>query len=513
MPENSSTLVKTTLLVTVVAASSKILGFLRETVIAYVFGVGAVTDAYTIALRVVTTAGLLTGTYLTVTFIPHYVRVRERQGDAAALKITNDTLGLSLLISIALMVLLQIAAPVVLLAFNFDPAQSSIALIAIRIKLIQLPITVLITLFMVYLTARQRFLGPNLLGIPLSLVIIVLCLIWGTASGVVGLTAASVLGAVSQLLVLFFLVGKEKFRYKPSFRFNTPDIRENMALLVPALFSAVLLDIILWVDTIIATNLGEGTVAAIAFSQRLLMLVQGLIIIPVAGMIFSFMSKFAAQNDIPKMLDTLWKTIRMVFFVVVPLVMVAIPSSNNIIQIVFQRGEFTAEDTFLTATAFLWYLPGLLGTAANIFLLRFYYVMRDTKTPMLCGLISAAVNIALSITLSNVMELAGIALATSISITLSALLLLIMLRIKLGPMGLGKTAKDIIKISICGIPCILVAICIGHLLIAKGPVISFALSASAGIAVYIVLALLLKEMAVLDIIEMAKAWLSKKRDC
>jgi putative peptidoglycan lipid II flippase len=395
------------------------------------------------------------------------------------------------------------------MAPGFDGTQFPLAVISVRILLFQLPIAAFLHLFMGYLTARKSFVGPNLIGVPLSISIITVCLIMGTQSGVIGLSMANLIGVVSQVMIFIFWLPKEKFRLRFTLKFNTPEIKTGMKLLIPALLGSAVLDLNAWVDRFAASWLEEGTVAAIGFSMRLITFVQGLLIVPIAGIVFSYISEYAAKNEPEKMLDTLWRTIRVVLFVVFPIVIIAIPSGMDIVRIVYERGEFGAQATLMTGSALIWYLPSLLGYSLSVFLIRFFYALQDTKMPMICGILSVSANIPLTLVLSRVMGIAGIALSTSISVTLSALLLLLFLRRKMGPLGFGETAKDIIKMLLCSIPCVLSVLGMNYLLSGQSELLRFAASACVGGAVYLVPAFLLKEMALMELMQMLRAKLKK----
>ena len=487
------------------------LGFAREAVIAYVFGVGVVTDAYAVALRVMTTAGLLTSVYLTTTFVPSYIRVREEKGEEAALRNANNVLGVSLAINVVLMIVLQFAAPFILSVITgFEADQMTYAVISVNILLFKLPLLTFVKFFSGYLNARKSFFGPNFFGIPLNVAFITVCLIWGTGSGITGLSFASFVGAVVSLVVLLIWLPKQQYRYRFSMSFNTPEIRSDMQILMPALLGSALIDLKTWVDTILATFLGEGNAAAIGFSARLMGFVNGLFVLPLASMTYSYMSAYAAKNDIEKMLDILWKTVRVIIFIVLPMVVIAVPSSFDVVRIVYERGEFSPEATLLTGTALRGYLPGLLGLSMYVFLVRFFYGLKDTKTPMFCGIVAMIVNIALSIVLSRQMGIGGLALASSVGHTLSALLMLALLRRKIGRLNFGKTAIDMAKMVAATIPCAFMAIGASHLFAGSNVFIRFAATTAAGGTAYLVAALLLKEMVALDLLNMVQKRLRSK---
>jgi putative peptidoglycan lipid II flippase len=429
--------------------------------------------------------------------------VREERGEKAALAMANNSFGVCLVINVVLMVVLLLAAPLVLRLTAFDAEQMPLALTAVYIGLLQLPIFAFLHFFSGYLTARKSFLGPSIAPIAMKIVFIAVCLVAGTQSGVVGLSLASLLGFVAQCLALLFWLPKEKYRFQFSMRFNTPEIRRDVVILMPALATALLFELHVWVDTIIATHLGEGNAAAVSFASRLPGFVQTLVIIPIAGMVYAYMSEYAAKNDIQKMIDILWKTVRTILFVVVPIVVIAMPSSSDIVRIIYQRGEFTPEATALTGSALVWYMPGLLGHAVYAFVARLYHSLQDTRTPMLCWLVAAPINIALSISLSRVMGIGGIALASSIGISIATLLLLALLRRKMGPLGFGQTAVDIAKMAVAAIPCAAAALGAGYMLAGQNVLIRFGGSTIAGGLAYLIAVYILKEMVLREFADFA----------
>jgi putative peptidoglycan lipid II flippase len=502
--EKHQAIAKTSTLVILVSGLSRLFGFARETAVAYVFGVGAVTDAYAVAVRVVGTAGLLVSLYLTQIFIPTYVRALENDGEKKALKVANNALGISLVTSFAIMAVLYVTAPFILVITGFDAEHASLALTSVNIILLQLPLTAVVNFFIGYSTAKKSFLKINLIGFPMNMVVISLVLIFGTQSGVAGLSVAFLFGTLSQAIFSLIWLKTEKYRHGFSVNFKTPEIRNDIKLLLPALMSGAIYDLKAWVDTLIATYLGEGNAAAIGFAMRLSGLVQGLIVLPVANIIYSYMSEHAVKKDTQGMLDVLWKTTRVILFIILPITIIAIPSSFDVVSIAFQRGQFTSEATVLTGTALMWYLPGLLGASVSIFLFRLFFSLQDTKTPMIVGVIVMLINIALSIWLSNVMYIGGLALATSISSNITAVLLFIFIRKKIGPLGFKETATDIAKMAVCAIPCLAAAVGARHLLAGQHEIIRFGGSTIAGGALYLVSAFFLKTIVADDFIKLVK---------
>jgi len=214
--------------------------------------------------------------------------------------------------------------------------------------------------------------------------------------------------------------------------------------------------------------------------------------VPIAGIVFSVISEHAAKKETKEMLEAFWHWERVVLFFVIPIVAIAIPTSSDIVRIVYERGEFDATATRTTSAAFVWYLPSLLSAVFYIFLIRFYYALRDTKTPMFCGAISIAVNIVLSIILVRIMGISGLALSTSVGSMLSAFLLLTFLRRKIGPVGFFSTAKSILKMMMCAGVCLLCVLGIMHLFSEHNVLFRFAACTLVGASAYFALTLVFK---------------------
>ena len=512
MPEKNKVLAKTALMLTLIAGGSKVFGFIREMVIAYVYGAGAVTDAFTIAMGVVTTAYVLVSVYLTTTFVPSYTKVREHQGETASLQYTNTNLWLTLFVNVVLMFLLFTVAPFVSkwVAPGFSDTQTLIVNSALRISLIQLPFLAAVALFSGYLSARESFYGPNLIGVPLSIVVSTICLILGIRSGVHGLALGYLFGTVSQLLILFLWLPRERYKVKFDFKI-TQEVRESVVLLLPALLGSAVNELSLWVNRILASGLPEGSIASINFAARLNSMVPGLLIYPLAGIVFTLISEHAAKKENSEMLETFWRWVRMVLFFVIPIVAIAIPTSTDIVRIVYQRGEFDASATQSTSTAFIWYLPSLLSTVIQVFVVRFYYAIRDTKTPMVCSALAVAVNIIASVILVRVMGIAGLALSTSIGSVFAAFFMLLFLRRKLGPIGLSYTAKSVLKMMTCAVACLLCVFGIMQLLSGQNVILRFAVCTVVGGSVYLALTIAIKEAVAIEALNYIKQGIIGKR--
>ena len=207
----------------------------------------------------------------------------------------------------------------------------------------------------------------------------------------------------------------------------------------------------------------------------------------------------------------LWKAIRIVLFAIFPIVAIAVPLAFDITVIVFQRGKFRSridvdnKRIYMVLTwTFGYSLICFFGSCA-------FYSLQDTRTPMFCGIVVVIVNIILSITLSPIVGIGGIAIGTTVSNLFAACLLLLLLRKKIGHLGFFKTFIDILKMLLGSVLCTLALTCTGlsNLLPGISSIIRFVICALAGGGVYILVMIVLKELVLTNLWEWLLNWLKR----
>jgi peptidoglycan biosynthesis protein MviN/MurJ (putative lipid II flippase) len=177
-----------------------------------------------------------------------YARLCENESEERTLMFTNNSLGVSVALNMFLMLVLQVGGLLILRIIGFGAEQSSTALTATRVLLLQLLLAAMLNLFVGYLTARKSFIGPNIIGFPLNVTVITICLLMGTQSGVVDLTLAYLLALAAQIIVLSFWLPKEKYRFQLSVRFDTPEIKSSLNLMISVLIGGAVAELDAWAD-------------------------------------------------------------------------------------------------------------------------------------------------------------------------------------------------------------------------------------------------------------------------
>ncbi|MFR1077439.1 MAG: murein biosynthesis integral membrane protein MurJ, partial [Romboutsia timonensis] len=198
-------------------------------------------------------------------------------------------------------------------------------------------------------------------------------------------------------------------------------------------------------------TLVEGSISALNYANKLNGFVMALFIASIAAVIYPMLSKLSSEDDKDKFTASVVRSINSVILLVIPISVGAIVLSTPIIKLLFQRGEFDARATSMTAIALIMYSIGMVAFGLRDILGKVFYALQDTKTPMKNGVIAMVMNIVLNIILVKYLQLAGLALATSISAIVCIFLLFGSLKKQIGYFGQDKIIKTTIKSIISAI--------------------------------------------------------------
>ncbi len=410
---------------------SRISGFIRDIFIAAFLGAGIFSDIFIIAFKLpnlfrrITAEGALTSA-----FLPIYSKLKEHKGDVFAFVYFKKILyqvSISLFVT---MTILQIIMPFVIyfLAPGFaDNKEVTSQIITLtRITIIFMPLISVASLLGVATNVSGRFWILAFTPIILNIFIIISCFLindyWIIKS--LPLAIATVLAGLTQVVFIAIMIFKyDIFKYQ-GFKNNSLQkkndyyikikIIETWKKFIPAAFGGGILQINLLVDTILASLLGFGSISYLYFADRIAQLPLGIIGIALGTTLLVSLSKSNANRDTNQFSKELIISIRIGLFFSIPAALVFINFSDLLIKVLFERGEFSFQETIQTSHALLAYA---LGVPAFIMLKSCqpaFLAEGNTKTPMYIGFILLILNIILSFSLMIFLKHAGIALATSL---------------------------------------------------------------------------------------------------
>ena len=208
-------------------------------------------------------------------------------------------------------------------------------------------------------------------------------------------------------------------------------------LVGPVLIGVAVTQINTIVDRTIASTLVEGSISALSYANKLNQFVMGMFIVSISSVVYPMLSKLSTENNKVEFNKSIVTATSTVILLVIPISVGAIILSKPIVKVLFQRGAFDDRAAYMTSVALVFYSIGMIGFGLRDILGKVFYSLQDTKTPMINGAIAMGLNIILNISFVKFtnMQLAGLALATSISALVTVALLFINLRIKIGPFG------------------------------------------------------------------------------
>lgn len=418
---------------------SRILGFVRDLIIAKAFGAGTATDAFFAAFRLPNMLRELLGEgALSAAFIPVFTesfRMRGREG-AWRLAWTVLTLLAFLLIAVSIAGIALAPWLIRLIAPGFHSVPSKLDL-AVYLTRLMFPYILLIgvaALFMAILNSQGHFATPALSPSVLNIAMIG-CAVLLTPyvdPPIAALAIGVLIGGVGQLLIQIPAIRRRSRGVPWTVDVSDPAVGRITRLMAPGIAGLAITQINVFIGTLLASLMGEGGISVLYYAFRLIQLPIGLFGVAIATAAFPTMARQAANRSLGEVGATVAYAIRLVLFVTMPAMVGLIVFRVPIIQILFERGAFDRTVTLATAEVVLFYAFGLGAYVSNRILVPAFYSLQDTVTPVKIGMVAVLVNIGSSLLLMRPMGLAGLALATALSSFVNLGLLLVALQRRLG---------------------------------------------------------------------------------
>jgi len=443
---------------------SRILGFLRDMVIAHFFGAGMAADAFFVAFRIPNLWRRLVGEgSLTISFIPIYTEYLTQKLEEESREVTHIAFTIAGIVLLVLTVLgilfspilIQIIAP----GFTRVPEKFQLTVTLNQIIFPYLFFMGLFALCMGILNSLRHFFAPAIAPIFLNISIIASVFLFYHVfqRPVMALAVGVLAGGVIQFLFQIPFLLKKRISFRFNFNFRHPAIKRIGYLIVPGLIGSAVYQLNVFIDTIFASFLPGGSVSYLYFADRLMEFPLGIFAIAIGMASLPSLSGLATKGKMEELKETLSFTFRLVSFISIPAMVGLIVLKTPIINLLFQRGLFDYSATVMTAKALLFYSVGLWAIAGSRIIVPAFYSLQDTWTPLKIALICLGANVIFNSILIYPMKHAGLALATSLSSTLNLILLFRKLIPKLGSMNIKENIRSLLRIFFCSLPMGLVA--------------------------------------------------------
>src|SRR5207302_3142036 len=371
---------------------SRLLGFVRDMVVARAFGAGPITDAFFVAFRIPNILRrLLAEGALSTAMIPVFTDCMARDDRPELHRMLRAVLGLSLLALTVTTVLGILGAPYILQAiapgFMNDPAQASLAVSLMRIMFPYLLLVGLAAMATGVLNSQGRFfasaIGPAVLNV--GMIAAVLLLARSLDPPIVSLAIGVLVGGVGQLVVQLPSLSACGLLLTPSRDLRHPAIARIQRLLLPAVFGLAAVQLMVFVNTLLASLLPLGSISYLYYADRVMEFPLGVFGIALASAALPPMSRQAAAGDRLGLARTMNFALRLSCYTALPATVGLVLLRLPITRVLFERGHFGPVETAATAWALAWYALGLVAFSATRIAAQAFYAMGDTRTPVAAG--------------------------------------------------------------------------------------------------------------------------------
>jgi putative peptidoglycan lipid II flippase len=487
---------------------SRILGLLREILMARFFGTSLAKSAFDIAFKIPNLFRRLFGEgALSAAFIPVFSETIDKEGPEAARVLAGRVF--TLLATILTLITLSTIALITIAINNADLGLKWSAILPLlRIMFPYMLFICLVALAMGILNANMRFALPAATPIILNLVWIaalyLLCPRFGNSlqTRIQGVAWGILLAGIIQFSIQIPALAHCGMLPRISFRWQDPHIKRILLLMGPAALGMGIHQINVVIDGFLAIWVNDWAPAALTYSERLVYLPLGIFATALSTVLLPTFSKHIIRANNSEITKTINESIRGLMLIMIPAAAGLMVLAAPIVQLIFERGEFTPASTVQTARALIFYAPGLAVFSLYKILTPAFYAMKDTRTPVKIGIICVIANLALNIifilTWPEGYRHAGLACATIIASALNSAILAIILSRKIGSPGWQSIALSFAKITLtAGIMAVSARLIYANLPAAgifdtstkTGQFLSISISIGSAMAIYTALAL------------------------
>ncbi|OGP49870.1 MAG: murein biosynthesis integral membrane protein MurJ [Deltaproteobacteria bacterium RBG_13_43_22] len=442
--------------------SSRILGLIREQVMAVLFGAGYYMDAFVVAFRI---PNLLRDLFaegaLSAAFVTVFTDFDQKKGAEATWRLANNVLlTLTLLLSLITLLGMIFSEEIIrIMAPEFDRIQGKIALTQLLTN-IMFPFLVLISVAAVVmgiLNTRGRFFIPAMASTFFNLGSIVggvLCAWWAPAFGqppIVGMAVGTLIGGFLQLAVQIPSLKKSGFQWRPHFSLKDEGLRRIMILMIPAVIGLSATQINIFINTNFAARCAQGSVSWLNYAFRLMQFPIGIFGVAISIATLPVISRQASQGDMGALKTTYVSSLTMAFILTIPASFGLAFLAKPIIRLIFEHGRFNAQDTIHTAEALVYYAIGLFAYASIKITVPVFYALKDTKFPVIASFLAVVTNIVFVSLFLDSFQHKAIAFSTSITTTFNFIFLSAVLFRKVGGYDLRILLGSLIKIILASL--------------------------------------------------------------
>jgi len=418
-------------IVSIAVMFSRVLGLAREVIFAKYFGAGFLYDAFLVGFRIPNILrDLFAEGALSAAFVKVFTDYQLKKSEAEAWQLASLIFNALAIVLSAITVIGILTAPylVPLLARGFSPEKAALAVTLTQIMFPFILLVALAAVAMGVLNTKGRFGVPASASTAFNIAAIVFGLgfafylsggVWETSSdknlvpsaagqwAIIGMAIGTLIGGAFQLFIQIPSLLSVGFRFSPIVSFTDEGVRRVMRLMGPAIIGTSAVQVKVLVDTFVVSSI-DGGQSWLSYAFRLMQFPIGLFGVAIGTAAIPTLSRLASENNFTKFRSTLSDALKLVFLLTIPAACGLVVLGEPIIRLLYERGEFHAADTNMTAWALAAYSIGLTGYAAIKIVSPSFYALDDAKTPMYVSIASILVHVVVSFSMMRLLSTVGV---------------------------------------------------------------------------------------------------------
>jgi putative peptidoglycan lipid II flippase len=443
---------RSTALFSVATSLSRVAGLVREVFAAYYFGVSGAMSAFTIAFQVPNLVrSLFADSAIQAAFVPVFTEQLERGNKRDAFRLASTLIFLVTLVLTALTALFILIAPVLMPLFVGSNVPQGLT---VTLSQVLFPILVLLgTTGMVVgiLNSYNRFgafaISPFFWNVAIIGVLVGMAPLFHGDDKIYAYAIGVLVGTVIQLAIPTWDLRNTPFRLMRVFDWRSLEVRRVLLLMLPVTLSLGLINFNLLINSIFGSLVSEQAPAAIDKAFRIYMLPQGIFSVAVTTVLFPTLARLAARREYGDLRATMANGMRQIVLLLVPAAAAILVLSVPMIRLVYQRGEFSAQDTDLVSTALFWFAFSLPFNGLFLLLTRTFFSLQRPWVPTAISGVNLAITAIAALALYSPFGVGGIVAATVIATAVSVLAQTVVLRRQLGRLELGRLTWTTLRVA------------------------------------------------------------------
>lgn len=440
---------KTAVSLLIISAFSQILGFSRELLLSYYYGITPIADAYQVVTALQHFVISFVITCFSLNFITYYKKANKELGNQGARNFTNNVFTLISLFLLTVVILLyfNLESIIEILGSGFNEETKLYTLNFSKIMVFSIFFCALSYMLTAYLHSREKFKTAAFIGYPMNFILMISILL-SVYFNEIYLAYGFIVAYIIQFLFLLGLSYKNNFRLAFSVNLKDRYLRAMIISAFPIFLITISYEINTIIDKSIVTGVMVGGIATLTYSERLIGALYTLVVIPIITIIFPKLADLSIERNY-KGISTLIRKLVMIFFVILlPICLYLLIVSYEIIEIVYGRGQFDNNAIQITSGVFAFSVIGVFFLAFRDTCLRVYYAIESYKYAIYVSIASIIINLISNILLIKVFGIKGIALATTFTMIVVSIFMLIHLQIKIRGILNKEVILKIIKIIV-----------------------------------------------------------------